>query len=170
MIRLFFYIILLSIWSLTAFVTFSIAETNVGLNSFQINSKTKVEITSQSMLFNSKSNVTKFFTNVNVTYGQLQLSAQTITVSQSKDLNNLATLTFFASGPIIINNDENEIRGNEATFTEENQELVIFGNVSLLQNNNTIFGDRLVLDLKKGIAKISGSVKTIIAPVGESLK
>ena len=159
----------LVIFSLITFVHSSLAETRVDLESFQINPKMDIEITSESMIFNGKTNVTKFFTAVNVKYGKLNLSAQSLTVSQSKDLNNSSNLTFFASGPIIINNDKNFIHGDEATFVEENQELIIVGNVSLLQNSNTIFGDRLVLNLKEGIAKISGSVKTIIAPIGKNL-
>jgi lipopolysaccharide export system protein LptA len=170
MIKLFFNIFVAVLLSLSAFVNSSLGETKIGIESFQINPETDIEITSQSMVFNSKTDVTEFFTDVNVTYGQLTLSAQSLTVSHSNKSDNYSNLTFFASGPIIINDNKNFIRGDQANFNGKNQELIIVGNVSLLQDSNKIFGDRLVLDLKEGIAKISGSVRTTIAPTGKNLK
>jgi lipopolysaccharide export system protein LptA len=161
MIKLFFNIFVAVLLSLSAFVNSSLGETKIGIESFQINPETDIEITSQSMVFNSKTNVT---------YGQLTLSAQSLTVSHSNKSDNYSNLTFFASGPIIINDNKNFIRGDQANFNGKNQELIIVGNVSLLQDSNKIFGDRLVLDLKEGIAKISGSVRTTIAPTGKNLK
>ena len=170
MVKLFFTIIASFVFSLTSFIQLCLSETTVGLEAFRINPKNEIEITSQSMIFNSKTNVTEFFTDVIVKYGQLKLSAQSLTVSQSKTINSYSHLTLFATGPVTINNQKNLIRGDQATFLEENQEFTINGNVSLLQENNTIFGDRLVLNLKDGIAKISGSVRTTIAPAGKSIK
>ena len=57
--------------------------------------------------------------------------------------------------------------GDKATFIGKNQKLTIIGNVSLHQNANIIMGDKLILDLEKGIASIVGSVKTIINPNGK---
>ena len=170
MLKIFFTTIIAFIFSLLAFVQLCFSDTTVGIESFRINPENEIEITSQSMVFNSKTNVTEFFNDVIVKYGQLRLSAHRLTVSQSKKLNNYSNLTFFADGPVIINNQNNFIRGDQATFVEENQEFIIDGNVSLLRDSNTIFGDRLILNLKDGIAKISGSVRTTIAPAGKSLK
>jgi lipopolysaccharide transport protein LptA len=170
MVNLFFTIVASFIFSLTTFIQLCLSETTVGLESFRINPKSEIEITSQSMRFNSKTNVTEFFTDVVVKYGGLKLSAQNLTVSQSKTIDSDSNLTLFANGPVIVNNQKNLIRGDEATFLEENQEFIINGNVSLLLENNTIFGDQLVLNLKDGIAKISGSVRTTITPAGKSIK
>lgn len=52
-------------------------------------------------------------------------------------------------------------------FFAEKQELTINGNVSLQQKENTINGDNLVLDLKNGVVSISGTVKTVISPIGK---
>jgi lipopolysaccharide transport protein LptA len=145
----------------------SLAETRIGLKSFQINQETKIEITSETMVFNSKTFVTRFSTDVKLNYGKLKLSAQVLDVSPSTNNSNL---TFFASGPIVISSGKNFIYGDQANFKEKNQELVITGNVSLVQNNNKIFGNELILDLKEGIAKISGEVKTTISPSEKNLK
>jgi lipopolysaccharide export system protein LptA len=168
MYKIFFTLVSLILFCFVTAVNFSHAETKIGLEAFRINPKADIEITSQSMQFNNNTNVTEFFDNVNITYGQLILSANSLTVSQSNGINNSTSLTIFASGPIIINNKENIIRGDKAVFIEENQELTIYGNVSLIQKNNKMFGERLVLNLKDGVAKISGSVRTIITPTGKN--
>ena len=170
MVKIFITIIASFIFSFITFIQFCLSETTVGLESFRINPKSDIEITSQTMIFNNKTNVTEFFTDVIVKYGQLKLSAQSLTFSQSKKINNYSNVTLFAAGPVIINNQKNLIRGDQATFLEASQEFIINGNVSLSQDSNTIFGDRLVLNLKDGIAKISGSVRTTIAPSRKSIK
>jgi lipopolysaccharide export system protein LptA len=167
MVRMFLIKIVLIIFCIPTFSDFSFAGTEIGIKSLQINPEAEIQITSQSMRFNSRTNVTEFFTDVNVTYGQLTLSSDSLTVSQSNTSTNSSSLTFAASGPITINNNKNFIYGDKASFIAEKQELVIVGNVSLLQNGNTIFCDRLVLNLKDGIAKISGSVRTTIVPLGK---
>ena len=168
MVRVFLIKIAIIVFYIPTFAHFSFAETELGIESLQINPDTEIEITSQSMRFNSNTNVTKFFTDVNVTYGHLKLSSHSLTVSQSNNLTISSDFTFSASGPITINDNNNFIYGDEASFISKNQELIIVGNVSLLHNSNTIFCDKLVLNLKDGIAKISGSVRTIIVPSGKN--
>ena len=102
-----------------------------------------------------------------VNYGPLRLSAQQLSFIQSKTTNKFNHLTFSASGQIIISNGINFIYGDTADFNGEKNELTIKGNVRLNQNNNTIMGDKLILDLQKGIARIMGSVKTIINSTGK---
>ena len=152
MVKIFYTFFVLIVIFFTTFVRLSIAESNISLDSFQIKPEINIEITAQSMIFNSETNITEFFTNVNVRYGQLTLSAEKLT------------------GPVVINKKKISIRGDQATFSEKNKEIEVIGNVSLLQESTTIFCDRLVLNLKEGIAKISGSVKTIITPAGKTLK
>ena len=144
------------------------AETKVGIKSFQINPKANIELSSQSMTFNNSSGKARFVKDVALKYGELKLLAQELTFVQptkNKDLNHL---TFFASGPIIITAQDILIHGDTADFIGKKQELTIIGNVSLKNDNNTIMGNKLVIDLQNGIASITGSVKTIINPTGKN--
>ena len=109
MVKLFFTIVASFIFFLTSFIQLSLSETTIGLEAFRINPQSEIEITSQSMIFNSKTNVTEFFTDVIVKYGQLKLSAQSLTVSQSKTINSYSHLTLFATVPVTINNQKNLI-------------------------------------------------------------
>ena len=120
------------------------------------------------MTFNNQTGRARFFDDVSVTYGQLVLSAQKLTVVQSQNKDNKSNhLKFTASGQIIISSGNNFIYGNEAEFNGENQLLTLNGDVKLHQNDNLITGETLILDLKNGVVKISGSVKTIINASGK---
>ena len=144
------------------------AETKIGIKSFQINPKTNIELTSQSMTFNNSSGKAQFFKDVTVKYGELRLLAQELTFVQPKKNKDLNHLTFFASGPIIITAENILIHGDTADFIGKKQKLTIMGNVSLKNDDNTIMGNKLVLDLQNGVATITGSVKTIINPTGKT--
>ena len=152
--------------------TFSIsnicqADTQIGLEVFKINPDTSLELSSQSMTFNNQTQKAHFFDDVIVKYGQLRLSAQKLTFASWQNEDETNYLTFSASGPIVISNKNNFIYGDEATFVGNKQKLTIIGNVSLHQNDNIMEGDKLILDLKKGVASIIGSVKTIINSNGK---
>ena len=141
-------------------------ETKLGLDNFKINPQSHIEFSSDSMTLSKKSGQANFFDNVLVKYGQLKLSAQKLIILQSKSGKEFKHLVFSASGPIIISNENNFIYGDEAKFVSEKQELTIIGNVKLNQKNNVITGDKLILNLQSGIARISGTVRTIIDTSG----
>ncbi|PQM58091.1 MAG: hypothetical protein CML40_10745 [Rhodobacteraceae bacterium] len=159
----------LFLFSFTIYLSsFCLAETRLGLEAFKISPDTELELTAESMTFDSKNGKAHFFDDVVVNYGQLRLSAQNLTFIQTKNSTNFNHLTFSASGPIIISNKNDFIYGDKALYIGQKQELTITGNVSLNQNNNKIVGDKLILDLENGLARISGSVKTIINSTGKN--
>ena len=143
------------------------AETLTELKLFAIDPDTSLELTSKSMTFNNQSQEAHFHDDVIVKYGQLKLSAKKLTFISSQNIDETNSLTFSATGPIIISDENNFIYGDKAMFIGKKQQLTILGNVSLKQNTNIIMGDKLILDLNKGVASIIGSVKTIINPNGK---
>mgnify|MGYP001162412920 CR=1 FL=1 len=143
------------------------ADTQIGLEIFKIDRDTNLELSAQSMTFNNQNQEAHFSDDVVVNYGQLKLLAEKLTFVTSKSAEEPNSLAFSASGPITISNKNNFIYGDNASFIGNKQELTIIGNVSLHQNANVIMGDKLILDLEKGVASIIGSVKTIISPNGK---
>ena len=146
-------------------LTTSQAGTRVGIESLKVKSDANIELKSQSMIFNSKNETAKFVGDVTVNYGKIKMQAEQLTFFQSKE--KIDNLTFSAYGSIIISSGNNFINGDQADFILEKQQLTISGNVGLNQDNHKMTGDKLILDLKNGIASISGSVRTIINPNGE---
>ena len=69
---------------------------------------------------------------------------------------------------IVAEFQNNVLYADNLNYRNMKSLLTIYGNVSLIQKNNKMFGERLVLNLKDGVAKISGSVRTIITPTGKN--
>ena len=134
------------------------AETKINLDSFKIDEKSKIELKSNSMVFNTETNVTEFFDEVVVTYGALELHSDKLKIIKSNNLE------FYAVGSIIISSGNNIITGQEAYFDTKNQTAIVSGSVTLSIGGNTISGENLELNLRDGIAKILGSVKTVLTP------
>ena len=143
-------------------------ETQLGLGAFTVNPDSKIEITSNSMVFNSKTQFTEFYDKVVIKYGNLTLEAVKLKISQSSKPSQSESLEFYIDGPLVIYNGKNSIYGDTAFYSRKDQNLTISGNVHLSQGNNKISGEQLVLNLDNGLAKISGSVKTILEPVGKN--
>ena len=141
------------------------AETQLGLRAFTVTPNSKIEITSNSMIFNSKTNMTEFVDDVVVNYGKFTLKALSLSILQPTDSLGKNPLVFSAKGPLEISNGENFIYGDSAFYSGNDQELTVSGNVNLINGNNKIFGEKLILSLNNGLAKISGSVKTILGPI-----
>ena len=138
------------------------AQTKLDLGSFDINKDSRVELRSNSMVFNTETNITEFFDEVVVTYGGLVLTSDELRVEKND------SLEFYALGSLTISTGSSIIKGNKAHFDTKNQVAVVSGNVKVSNGENIISGDLLELNLKDGIAKIVGSVKTVFAPAGEA--
>jgi len=142
----------------------SFAQTKLNLGSFGINEDSKIELSSNSMVFNTETNITEFFDAVVVTYGGLILSSDKLNIIKNDNLE------FYAIGSLSISSGDNLIKANKAHFDTKNQVAIISGNVRVSTGGNTISGEMLELNLKDGIAKIIGSVKTVVTPSGEVSK
>ena len=118
----------LFLFSFTIYLSsFCLAETRLGIEAFKISPDTELELTAESMTFDSKNGRAHFFDDVVVNYGQLRLSAQNLTFIQTKNSTNFNHLTFSASGPIIISNKNDFIYGDKALYIGQKQELTITG-------------------------------------------
>ena len=157
-----FLIVFFSILFLTSVVK---AETNANLKFVKVDTNSELQIISQNMLYDQKTNNTEFTGNVVLTYGNLKLMAMRVKIKfeEQSNLDSLR-LELFASGDVVIQNDEQKISGDEAYFSKQDEEIVLKGNIVYSQENNIITGQKLVLDLKKGTASIKGPVTTTFAP------
>lgn len=71
------------------------------------------------------------------------------------------------SGPVTIVSKTQVATGDHATFDRVNNRVLLSGNVALNDGPNVTKGQRIVYDLKTGIAKVEGAgtrVRTMIVP------
>ena len=141
------------------------AENAKSLQFVKVETNSKLQIVSKTMLYDQKTNNTEFTGNVILTYGDLKLMAMNLKIKyeNQSDIES-PKLEFFASGDVVIQNNKQKVTGDEAYFNKQNEEIILTGNVVYSQENSLITGQRLVIDLKDGTASITGPVTTTFAP------
>ncbi len=107
--------------------------------------------------------------NVVAKRGDLTLQSDSLHVHQAQ--NKIERIV--ASGNIVVTRQNEKATGDEATYTPEDQILVLTGNVELTQGTDVIQGQRLIYDLAAGTARLGSNtangqkpqrIKAIIGP------
>ena len=141
------------------------AESTTNLKFVKVETNSELKIVSKNMLYDQKTNNTQFSGNVILTYGNIKLMAKDLKIKyeNQRDVDSLR-LEFYASGDVVIQNNEQKISGDNAYFNKQDEEIILTGNIIYSQENSLVTGQRLVLDLKEGTASITGPVTTTFAP------
>jgi lipopolysaccharide export system protein LptA len=115
--------------------------------------------------------ISVFTGNVTVRRGATVLKATTITIHSDlgtpqagKEAFNLIE----AEGKVNISENDQTATGDAASFNMKSQVATISGNVMLAQGTNILSGDRLIVDLNSGTAKVEqaagGRIKGVFTP------
>ena len=121
-----------------------------------------IEVTADNLSVSQSSNTAIFEGSAYVGQGLLRLSADKITVNYSKTNEKIASID--AVGNVIFTNGVDIAEAENAFYTINSGLLYMNGNVLLIQGRSTISGDKLNLNILTSVAKLTGNVKTILAP------
>lgn len=121
-----------------------------------------VEVTADSLSINQSSNTAIFEGSAYVGQGLLRFSADKITVNYDKTGEEIASID--AIGNVVFTNGIDVAEAETASYDVNSGLLYMSGNVLLIQGQSTISGDELDLNILKNVAKLTGNVKTILAP------
>ncbi|MEZ5777214.1 MAG: lipopolysaccharide transport periplasmic protein LptA [Paracoccaceae bacterium] len=124
-----------------------------------------VEVTSDQLTVSQPDGTATFLGNVIVIQGEMRLSAAEVEVIYVKgDQTRIERL--HAKGGVTLVSPQEAAEAQEAVYTVDSGEVVMTGEVLLTQGQNTITGQKLVVDLKTGKGRMDGRVKTILNPGG----
>jgi len=120
---------------------------------------TDMQILSKHFEYNQTANIAKFIGDVNVTKESDNILCNTLYVYTSKDkkLNKL-----IANGNVrfIVKDNNSTYKGNsnKLTYIAPKQLFIFVGNVHItkLEDNQQLFGDKVIIDKKNGTANIVG--------------
>lgn len=121
-----------------------------------------VEIESDQLQVNQADGTAVFLGNVRVAQGPMRLAAQSVRVEYAPEGGAIRRL--HASGGVTLANEREAAEAAEAVYTIDSGEVVMTGNVLLTQGQNTLTGQRLVIDLKAGTGRMEGRVQTVFQP------
>jgi lipopolysaccharide export system protein LptA len=152
------------------------------LQGFAQNRDQPVQIDARQLEVRDKEKKATFSGNVKVVQGDTTMRAQTLDVFYDGDGSTANALTSAQPGPggqqrikrldvkggVKVCQNDQIVTGNEGTFDMQANTVTLQGNVVLTKEQNVLKGDRLVVDLTTGAAKIdggkSGGVSALLIP------
>lgn len=121
-----------------------------------------VDVTSQTLTVSQDDGSAIFTGDVLAIQGEMRLSADTVRVQYKTDNSGIERL--FATGNVLLVNALDAAAADEAIYTIDTGEVIMMGNVQLTQGKSTFSAPKMVVDLKTGLGKMEGGVKTSFAP------
>ena len=124
-----------------------------------------VEVTSDSLSVDLATGAATFTGNVVIGQGDLRVQAGEVEVIYDEATGGIARL--LASGGVTLATPEEAAEAQAADYDLAAGTLTMTGEVLLTQGPSAISGDRLVVDLESGTARMEGNVRTILQRAGE---
>ena len=114
----------------------------------------QIKITSDKLEIIRSDNISIFTGNVYALEENLEIWSQKIILTSSKDEKEVEEIN--AYGSVKILRDRLSINGNKAKYNPIENELIVYGEVKVLQNENIILCDKIVVDLDNSSSIMSG--------------
>ncbi|MEM6480244.1 MAG: LptA/OstA family protein [Pseudomonadota bacterium] len=130
------------------------------------NSALPVEVTADNLDVNQDNGTALFTGNVLIGQGEMRLSAPRVLVIYKDDESGIETLQ--ASGGVTLVSGEDAAEARQADYNIDSGLIEMEGDVLLVQGINALSGDRMFVDTRAGTARVSGRVRTILQPQGDS--
>jgi lipopolysaccharide export system protein LptA len=140
------------------------------LQGFAQNRDQPVKIDARQLEVRDKEKIATFSGNVKVVQGDTTMRAQTLAVFYDGDGSTANAMTSAQPGPggqqrikklevkggVKVCQNDQIVTGDEGTFDMQANTVTLVGHVILTKEENVLKGDRLVVDLTTGAAKIDG--------------
>lgn len=121
-----------------------------------------VEVTADTLSVDQQSGRAVFSGSVMAAQGRMKLSADRVLVVYAADQQRIARLE--ASGGVTLVSGPDAAEAQSADYDIDAGEIVMRGDVVLLQSDNVLNAQRMTVDLTTGTARMDGRVRTIMAP------
>ncbi|GLS86167.1 organic solvent tolerance protein OstA [Cypionkella aquatica] len=122
----------------------------------------QVEMNADTLTVSQADGTAVFSGNVVVSQGAMKLSANEVRVAYGADKTSIETL--YATGKVLLVNATDAAQADNAVYTIASGEVVMTGNVLLTQGQAAMSAGKLVIDLKTGLGRMEGRVKTTFVP------
>lgn len=156
---------LISLLAILAFAASAAAQgANIALGSGGFDTSLPVEVTADELSVDQASGKAVFDGNVLIVQGEVRISAGTVTIEYDEENGGVARL--LASGGVTFVTATDAAEAQEAVYAVEDGSVTMSGDVLLTQGQNAISGDRLLVDLNSGNARMEGRVRTVLTPPG----
>jgi len=121
-----------------------------------------VEVESDELSVNEADGTAEFIGNVVIVQGDMRLAASRVLVVYDDAGERISKME--ATGGVTLVSGEDAAEASRADYDIDNGEIVLQGNVLVVQGSSTLSGERMVVNLKTGNAQMGGRVRTILNP------
>ncbi len=153
---------LCAVFQLSVFSPSVAQEASISLSPTTFDSGLPIEVTSDVLNVTQESNTAVFLGNAKAVQGDMRLAAEEILVKYDQGQGGIEFVE--ATRNVVFTNGAEIAEANKGVYRLGSGEVVLTGNVLLLQGQNTISGDALTLDLTTNKGSMRGNVKTVFVP------
>jgi len=136
--------------------------TTIALTPGNYDNSLPVEVTADALNVVQAANTAEFVGNAKAVQGDLRLGANKVVLTYNPEQSAIETVV--ATGDVVFTNGNETAEAQKAVYRLGNSNVVLTGNVLLLQGANAISGDSLTLDLTTNNGSMRGHVKTVFVP------
>ena len=136
------------------------AQTSLSLGGFTTDSDAPVEMTADKLTVSQSDGSAQFEGNVIIAQGVIRLAASLVTVTYL-EAGGIDRLN--ASGGVTLVTQTESAKAETAEYDLTNRQLVMRGEVVLIQGQNAISADSMNIDLASGAAVMEGRVRTVLS-------
>jgi len=119
-----------------------------------------VEVEADSLAINQEDGTAIFTGNVVIAQGEMRLSAAKVQVYYHEETKQIERL--HATGGVTVVSGDDAAEGQEADYTISTGNIVMNGDVLLVQGQNVLSAAHMTINTKTGTAQMDGRVKTIL--------
>lgn len=136
------------------------AQTSLSLGGFTIDPDAPVEMTADKLTVSQSDGSAQFEGNVIIAQGVIRLAASLVTVTYL-EAGGIDRLN--ASGGVTLVTQTESAKAETAEYDLTNRQLMMRGEVVLIQGQNAISADSMNIDLASGAAVMEGRVRTVLS-------
>ena len=136
------------------------AQTSLSLGSFTTDPDAPVEMTADKLTVSQSDGSAQFEGNVIIAQGVIRLAASLVTVTYL-EAGGIDRLN--ASGGVTLVTQTESAKAETAEYDLTNRQLMMRGEVVLIQGQNAISADSMNIDLASGAAVMEGRVRTVLS-------
>ena len=138
---------------------------NIAFGGVKADTSAQVEVAADSLSVNQSDGSAVFTGNVVIGQGDMRLSAETVTVEYAEGGQNRIR-SLHATGSVTLVSGADAAEAREAVYDVESGNVTLTGDVVMTQGRNALTGDKMVVNLVSGTAKVDGRVRSVLQPEG----
>ncbi|MBB04517.1 LptA/OstA family protein [Pseudooceanicola sp.] len=126
----------------------------------QVDPEAPVEVESDELKVNQTDGTAEFLGNVVIVQGEMRLAAPRVLVVYDESGERISRLQ--ATGGVTLVSGEDAAEAERADYDIDNGNVVMQGDVLLVQGNSTLTSQKMTVNLQTGQAQMDGRVRTIL--------